>query len=124
MSRWYSIGRDPWWPEREFRELVEGALAEWRRVPRFEYLLVDQTLAEPEAVEGTPTARLTQTALMVTVRGGEDLADRTARLMAEVSPEGEVEVLPGDGCARRFRITLHLPITLSAAPPPRNLSKT
>ena len=37
-------GRDPWWPEREFRELVEGALAEWRWVPRFEYLLVDQTL--------------------------------------------------------------------------------
>ena len=93
VSRWYSIGRDPWWPEREFRELVEGALAEWRWVPRFEYLLVDQTLAEPAAVEGTPTARLTQTALMATVRGGEELADRTARLMAEVSPEGEVEVL-------------------------------
>ena len=86
-------GRDPWWPEREFRELVEGALAEWRWVPRFEYLLVDQTLAEPEAVEGTPPARLTQTALMAAVRGGEELADRTAGLMAEVSPEGEVEVL-------------------------------
>ena len=58
-------GRDLWWPEREFRELVEGALAEWRWVPRFEYLLVDQTLAEPEAVEGTPPA---QTALMAAVR--------------------------------------------------------
>ena len=85
-------GRDPWWPEREFRELVEGALAEWRWVPRFEYLLVDQTLAEPEAVEGTPTARLTQMALMAAVHGGEELADRTARLVAEVSPEGKVEV--------------------------------
>ena len=86
-------GGKRWSPELEFRELVEGAAAEWRWVPRFEYLLIDQTKGGPEAVLGSAVARLTQIAMMARVRGGDELVERTAVLMAEVSPEGEVEVL-------------------------------
>ena len=93
-------GGKRWSPELEFRELVEGAAAEWRWVPRFEYLLIDQTKGGPEAVLGSAVARLTQIAMMARVRGGDELVERTAVLMAEVSPAGEVG---GAGAARGVR---------------------
>ena len=47
-----------------------------------------------QSVVGTPVARLTQVAMMAIFRGAPDeLLELTAQLMAEVSPDGEMEPL-------------------------------
>ena len=87
-------GKEPWLYPRQFAELVEGGEAERGWAPQFEHLLIDQTELEPESVVGEPTARLAQVAMMAFSRGAPaELLEQTVRLMVEVSPAGEVEVL-------------------------------
>ena len=46
-------GADLWQYEREFAELFANAAPEWRWVPRFEHLLIDQTEQEPGVRAGS-----------------------------------------------------------------------
>lgn len=49
--------------EREFAALFADGESAWRWVPRFEYVLIDQTRQRPETVPGALPARLAQIAM-------------------------------------------------------------
>ena len=55
-------GAQRWRYQREFADLVSDAAPEWRWVPRFEHLLIDQTEMAAESVTGAVAARLLQIA--------------------------------------------------------------
>ena len=78
-------GAEPWQYEREFAALFTGAAPEWRWVPRFEHLLIDQTEQSPESVPGALPARLAQIAMMAAFREArEELLESATRLMGEL----------------------------------------
>ena len=78
-------GAEPWQYEREFAALFTGAAPEWRWVPRFEHLLIDQTQQPPESVPGALAARLAQIAMMAAFREArEELLESATRLMGEL----------------------------------------
>ena len=78
-------GADPWQYDREFAELFPNAEPEWRWVPRFEHLLIDQTEQSPESVPGAVAARLAQIAMMAAFRAArEALLVSATRLMGEL----------------------------------------
>ena len=79
-------GARRWRYEREFAELVTDAQPQWRWVPRFEHLMIDQTEQGPEAVTGAVAARLLQIAMMAAFReASEELLERATRLIGEVN---------------------------------------
>ena len=78
-------GAEPWPYQREFAELFSNAAPQWRWVPRFEHLLIDQTQRGPGLVPGGLVARLAQIALMAAFRKArEELFEWAARLMGEL----------------------------------------
>ena len=78
-------GADPWQYDREFAELFANAVPEWRWVPRFEHLLIDQTQQGVEAVPGALAARLAQVAMMAAFRQARrELLESVTRLMGEL----------------------------------------
>ena len=78
-------GTEPWPYQREFAELFSDAAPQWRWVPRFEHLLIDQTQRGPGSVPGGLVARLAQIALMAAFRKArEELFEWAARLMGEL----------------------------------------
>jgi predicted transposase YdaD len=78
-------GARRWEYTREFADLVTEAAPEWRWVPRFEHLLIDQTQRGPGSVPGGLVARLAQIALMAAFRKArEELFEWAARLMGEL----------------------------------------
>ena len=78
-------GADPWQYDREFAELFANTAPEWRWVPRFEHLLIDQTEQSPESVPGAVSTRLAQIAMMAAFRQARhELLDMATRLMAEL----------------------------------------
>ena len=81
----FYYGAEPWPYQREFAELFGDAAPQWRWVPRFEHLLIDQTQREPGSVPGGLVARLAQIALMAAFRKArEELFEWAARLMGEL----------------------------------------
>ena len=78
-------GAQRWRYEREFADLVTDAAPEWRWVPRFEHLLIDQTEMAAESVTGAVAARLLQIAMMAAFREAPgDLLERATRLIGEL----------------------------------------
>ena len=78
-------GADPWQYDRELAELFANAVPEWRWVPRFEHLLIDQTQQRAEAVPGALAARLAQVAMMAAFRQARrELLDVATGLMGEL----------------------------------------
>ena len=78
-------GAEPWPYQREFAELFSDAAPQWRWVPRFEHLLIDQTQRGPGSVPGGLVARLAQIALMAAFRKArEELFEWAARLIGEL----------------------------------------
>ena len=78
-------GREPWQYEREFAALFTDGEAAWRWVPRFEYVLIDQTRQRPETVPGALPARLAQIAMMAAFRDArEELLESVTRMMGDL----------------------------------------
>ena len=78
-------GAQRWRYEREFADLVTEAAPEWRWVPRFEHLLIDQTEKGAESVTGAVAARLLQIAMMAAFREAPgELLERATRLIGEL----------------------------------------
>ena len=78
-------GAQRWGYEREFADLVTDAAPEWRWVPRFEHLLIDQTEMAAESVTGAVAARLLQIAMMAAFREAPgELLERATRLIGEL----------------------------------------
>ena len=78
-------GAQPWQHEREFAELFTDVAPQWRWVPRFEHLLIDQTQQSPDSVPGALAARLAQVAMMAAFRQArEELLESATRLMGEL----------------------------------------
>ena len=78
-------GARRWEYEREFADLVTDAAREWRWVPRFEHLLIDQTELGAESVTGAVAARLLQVAMMATFRKAPgELLEWVTRLIGEL----------------------------------------
>ena len=78
-------GAEPWQYDREFAELFTRVVPEWRWVPRFEHLLIDQTRQSPESLPGAVAARLAQVALMAAFREARrELLETVTRLMGEL----------------------------------------
>ena len=78
-------GARQWEYKREFAELVRDAAPEWRWVPRFEHLLIDQTELGAESVTGAVAARVLQIAMMATFREvPEELLEWVTRLIGEL----------------------------------------
>ena len=78
-------GARRWEYEREFADLVTEAAPEWRWVPRFEHLLIDQTEKSAESVTGAVAARLLQIAMMAAFREAPgELLERATRLIGEL----------------------------------------
>ena len=78
-------GGQPWQHEREFAELFTDAAPEWRCVPRFEHLLIDQAQQSPDSVPGALAARLAQVAMMAAFRQArEELLESATRLIGEL----------------------------------------
>ena len=74
-----------WEYAREFADLVTDAEREWRWVPRFEHLLVDQTEQDAESVTGVVAARLLQIEMMAAFREApKELLQSAARLIGEL----------------------------------------
>ena len=87
-------GAQRWEHTREFADLVTDAAQEWRWVPRFEHLLIDQTDLGAESVTGAVAARALQIAMMAAFRKApRELLEWVTRLMAELySARGFEEV--------------------------------
>ena len=65
--------------------MVTDAAPEWRWVPRFEHLLIDQTEMGAESVTGAVAARLLQIAMMAAFREAPgELLERATRLIGEL----------------------------------------
>ena len=78
-------GARRWEYEREFADLVTEAAPEWRWVPRFEHLLIDQTEKSAESVTGAVAARVLQIAMMATFREAPgNLLEWVTRLIGEL----------------------------------------
>ena len=78
-------GAEPWRYDREFAELFTSAASDWRWVPRFEFLLIDQTRQSPESAAGAVAARLAQVAMMAAFREARrELFETATRLMGEL----------------------------------------
>ena len=78
-------GAQRWEYEREFAQLVMDAAPEWRWVPRFEHLLIDQTELGAQSVTGAVAARVLQIAMMATFREApRELLERVTRLIGEL----------------------------------------
>ena len=78
-------GARRWEYEREFADLVTDAAQEWRWVPRFEHLLIDQTELGAESVTGAVAARVLQIAMMATFREAPgELLEWVTRLIGEL----------------------------------------
>ena len=78
-------GARPWQHEREFAELFADVAPQWRWVPRFEHVLIDQTRQSPDSVPGGLAARLAQVAMMAAFRQArEELLESATRLMGEL----------------------------------------
>ena len=78
-------GAKPWRYDQEFAEMFTNAGSDWRWVPRFEYLLIDQTRQSPESAAGAVAARLAQVALLAAFREvRRELFETATRLMAEL----------------------------------------
>ena len=78
-------GGQPWQHEREFAELFTDVAPQWRWVPRFEHLLIDQTQQSPDSVPGALAARLAQVAMMAAFRQArEELLESATRLIGEL----------------------------------------
>ena len=78
-------GAQPWQHEREFAELFTDVAPQWRWVPRFEHLLIDQTQQSPDSVPGALAARLAQVAMMAAFRQArEELLESATRLIGEL----------------------------------------
>ncbi len=78
-------GARRWEYTREFADLVTEAAPEWRWVPRFEHLLIDQTEKSAESVTGAVAARLLQIAMMAAFREAPGkLLERATRLIGEL----------------------------------------
>ncbi len=78
-------GADPWQYDREFAELFTRVAPEWRWVPRFENLLIDQTRQSPESVPGAVAVKLAQVALMAAFSDARrELLETATRLMGEL----------------------------------------
>ena len=78
-------GAQRWEYEREFADLVTDAAREWRWVPRFEHLLIDQTEKSAESVTGAVAARVLQIAMMATFREApRELLEWVTRLIGEL----------------------------------------
>ena len=81
-------GRRRWEFAREFADLVTGAEQEWRWVPRFEHLLIDQTEQDAESVTGAVATRLLQIVMMAAFREAPvELLQWAARLIGELYPD-------------------------------------
>ena len=81
-------GRRRWEFAREFADLVTGAEPEWRWVPRFEHLLIDQTEQDAESVTGAVATRLLQIVMMAAFREAPvELLQWAARLIGELYPD-------------------------------------
>ncbi len=77
-------GGQRWEYAREFAELVADA-EEWRWVPRFEHLLIDQTEQSPDSVTGAVAARLLQISMMARFREASgELLEQATRLIREL----------------------------------------
>ena len=78
-------GAQPWQHEREFAELFANVAPQWRWVPRFEHVLIDQSRQSPNSVPGALAARLAQVAMMAAFRQArEELLESATRLMGEL----------------------------------------
>ena len=78
-------GGQRWEHEREFADLVTDAAPEWRWVPRFEHLLIDQTELGAQSVTGAVAARVLQIAMMATFREAPgELLEWVTRLIGEL----------------------------------------
>ncbi len=78
-------GAQPWQHEREFAELFANVAPQWRWVPRFEHVLIDQSRQSPDSVPGALAARLAQVAMMAAFRQArEELLESATRLMGEL----------------------------------------
>ena len=65
--------------------MVTDAAPEWRWVPRFEHLLIDQTELGAESVTGAVAARVLQIAMMATFREAPgELLEWVTRLIGEL----------------------------------------
>ena len=65
--------------------MVTEAEPQWRWVPRFEHLLIDQTDMDAESVTGAVAARVLQIAMMATFRQAPgELLERATRLIGEL----------------------------------------
>ena len=82
----YQGGRR-WEFAREFADLVTGAEPEWRWVPRFEHLLIDQTEQDAESVTGAAAVRLLQIVMMAAFREAPELLQWAARMIGELYPD-------------------------------------
>ena len=81
-------GAQRWEHEREFADLVTDAAQEWRWVPRFEHLLIDQTELGAESVTGAVAARVLQIVMMATFREAPgELLEWVTRLIGELYRE-------------------------------------
>ena len=78
-------GAQRWEHAREFADLVADAAQEWRWVPRFEHLLIDQTELDAESVTGAVATRVLQMAMMATFREAPgELLEWVTRLIGEL----------------------------------------
>ncbi len=78
-------GAQPWQHEREFAELFANVAPQWRWVPRFEHVLINQSRQSPNSVPGALAARLAQVAMMAAFRQArEELLESATRLMGEL----------------------------------------
>ena len=78
-------GAERWEHAREFADLVTDAAPEWRWVPRFKHLLINQTGLDAESVTGAVATRVLQIAMMATFqKAPEELLELVTRLIGEL----------------------------------------
>ena len=66
---------------------MADAEPEWRWVPRFEHLLIDQTEQDAESVTGAAAVRLLQIVMMAAFREAPELLQWAARMIGELYPD-------------------------------------
>ena len=91
----FYLGRGRWRHATGFSELFAREMREWRWLPRFEHVLVEQADLEPEGVRGTVRGRVAQLVMMAVFRaaGGWPALQRALPLLAELNRRGGKEQL-------------------------------
>ena len=87
-------GAGRWGHATEFAALFAAEVRQWPSVPRFEHLLIDQTVMAPDAVRGEVRGRIAQLLMMAAYRESWHVLQHVVPLLAALRPVGEIDHLP------------------------------